>query len=184
VGVPHCQHTRVNDDLPVFILHRPAIEREGIMIPLRASFVLVFVLVLGLVATGAQAYVAHLSGGQAIPPVNTHAQGTAIFELSADGSVLGYRVVVNGVSNVTQVQIRLCVNGDNGYPVASLLGAPGGTVAGPGVNARGVLTAANLQGPLAGRPLSALINSIQNGVAFVTVSTSANPPGEVRGQIR
>jgi len=156
------------------------------MAPLRVSsvVVVVFVLVFGVVATGAQAYVAHLSGGQAVPPVNTYAQGAAVFELSADGSVLSYRLVVNDVFNITRIQIRLCVNGDNGYPVASLLGASGGSEMGAGVNARGFLTAADLQGPLAGQPLSALIDSIQSGIAYVTVSTAANPPGEVRGQIR
>jgi len=143
-----------------------------------SAIVVVFLVVLGTV-TGANAYVAHLSGGQAIPPVTTHAQGTAIFELSADGRILGYSLVVSGVRDVTRVQIRLCTNGDNGYAVVSL---SGGSML--GVNTRGIITPADLTGPLKGRPLSALINSIQSGAAYVTVSTAKNPPGEVRGQIR
>jgi len=146
--------------------------------------VVVFAVVLGVIATGAQAYVAHLSGGQAVPPVNTYAQGMAVFELSSDATVLSYRLVVNNVKDVTQVQIRLSVNGDNGAVVASLYGASTASEAGVGVSAEGIITAGTLTGPLEGQPLSALINSIQSGVAYVTVNTVANPPGEVRGQIR
>ena len=67
----------------------------------------------------------------------------------------------------------------DGYAVVSL---SGGSML--GVDARGIITTGDLTGPLSGRPLSALINSIQSGAAYVTVSTAKNPPGEVRGQIR
>ena len=149
------------------------------------SSVVAFVCIaLGVLATAAGAYTAHLSGGQAVPPVNTHAQGTAIFELSSDGKVLSYRLVVNNIKDVTQAQIRLAGFGSQGTPVVSLYGGPqmpGPTV---GVVTQGTITAASLTGPLAGRPLSALINSIQAGGAYVSVGTKVNPPGEVRGPIR
>ena len=64
-----------------------------------------------------------------------------------------------------------------------------------GVLARGTITAANLRGPLAGQPLSALIAQMRAGNTYVNVHTNDGvappdtgpgdfPGGEIRGQIR
>ena len=53
-----------------------------------------------------------------------------------------------------------------------------------GVIAQGLITPSNLSGPLAGQPLSALVNAIQAGAAYVSVYTKSHPYGEVRGQVR
>jgi hypothetical protein len=145
--------------------------------------VVVFViLIVGSLATPAAAYTAYLSGGFAVPPVSTYAQGMAVFELSSGGDVLMYRLVVNHIRDVTQVHIQLAGFGSQGPSVVSLY--EGGAVAESTIGVSGTITSADLTGPLAGRPLSALINSIQQGVAYVNVGTRANPPGEVRGPIR
>ncbi len=52
-----------------------------------------------------------------------------------------------------------------------------------GVYAHGTVSAANLVGPLAGQPLSALITAMQAGSTYVNVHTSQFPAGEIRGQI-
>jgi hypothetical protein len=62
------------------------------------------------------------------------------------------------------------------------------------VVAAGTITAANLTGPLAGQPLSALVDAIEAGNTYVNAHTNDGvapvtgepgdiPGGEVRGQI-
>ena len=66
---------------------------------------------------------------------------------------------------------------------------------GSGVLAESTLTAADLVGPLAGQPFSALMDAILAGNAYVDVHTNDGidptntgpgdfPVGEIRGQIR
>jgi hypothetical protein len=52
-----------------------------------------------------------------------------------------------------------------------------------GVLARGTITEADLVGPLAGQPLSALVEAIRSGNAYVNVHTVDHPAGEIRGQL-
>jgi len=53
-----------------------------------------------------------------------------------------------------------------------------------GVLANGTRTAANLVGTLAGQDMSALIDAMIAGGAYVNVHTLQYPPGEIRGQIK
>jgi hypothetical protein len=144
-----------------------------------------------------------LSAGEE-PPVavvnDSPARGNAIFQLSADGTSLAYRLIVANIENVTQAHIHTAAPGVNGpivvwlYPDTSPPADPpaGGRL--DGVIATGTITAVNLIGPLAGQPLSALVALIQNGLAYVNVHTSMDanniptgpgdfPGGEIRGQL-
>jgi hypothetical protein len=130
---------------------------------------------------------AHLTGGEEVPPAETRAQGQAVFQLSNDGLGLRYKLVVANIANVTMAHIHLAPPGVNGpvvlwlYPSAP----PPVLIEGRfnGVLAEGTVTAANLIGLLAGQDLSALIQEIEDGNAYVNVHTSQYPSGEVRGQI-
>lgn len=132
-------------------------------------------------------FTAPLSGDQEVPPVATGATGLAKFQLSKDGTALSYKLIVANIEDVLMAHIHLAEAGQNGSVVAWLYPSapppallPGRT---NGVLAEGVIAEANLTGPLAGQPLSALIEAMGNGGAYVNVHTSANPGGEVRGQI-
>ena len=52
-----------------------------------------------------------------------------------------------------------------------------------GVLATGSITAADLIGPLQGKTVGDLMQQMQAGNAYANIHTTANPAGEVRGQI-
>lgn len=119
-----------------------------------------------------------------MPPVQTRATGTALFRLSSDGTRLGFQVVVRNIARVTAAHIHLGPKGVNGPVVAFLFGpSKFGISVRRGV-IRGVLTDADLTGPLAGGTIADLITEINNGNAYVNVHTIQNPNGEIRGQIK
>jgi hypothetical protein len=131
---------------------------------------------------------------------NSTATGNAVFQLNADGTELSYTLIVANIENVFQAHIHQGPAGSNGPVVVWLFPstAPGAGPAGggrvDGIIAEGTITAANLVGVLAGQPLSALLDQLRNGNAYVNVHTNdgiapANtgpgdfPGGEVRGQV-
>jgi glucose/arabinose dehydrogenase len=129
---------------------------------------------------------AHLNGRQQPTPVDTLAQGQAIFQLSKDRTELKFKVIVANIDNVIGAHIHLAPAGQNGPIVLPLLGNP--FIPDPGVTANGILvegtaTAADVSGPLAG-DLDALIAAMRAGDTYVNVHTVEFRPGEIRGQIR
>ncbi|HSM03972.1 MAG TPA: CHRD domain-containing protein [Longimicrobiales bacterium] len=137
---------------------------------------------------------AHLTGASEVPERETRATGQAIFRRTADG--LSYRLIVANIDNVVQSHIHLGPPDENGPVVAFLAGPfPAGGGSSNGVLATGVITDANLIGPLAGQTLDDLVAAIDAGRVYVNVHTNdgVSPPntgpgdfpgGEVRGQIR
>jgi hypothetical protein len=142
-----------------------------------------------------------LSGGEEVPARASRAQGSAIFQLSHDGTELDHRLIVANIENVVQAHIHLAVAGANGgivvwlYPsTAAGPPAPNGGGRISGTIAAGTITAANFVGSLAGDPMSDLVAALQSGGAYVNVHTNDGvaptntgpgdfPGGEVRGQI-
>jgi CHRD domain len=143
-----------------------------------------------------QNLVAHLSGRDEVPSNASLAQGQAIFHLSSDGTKLDYTLIAANIDNVVFAHIHVAPAGVNGPVVAFLFGpaaAGGGRFS--GVLAQGTITADDLTGPLAGQPLSALVDAMLAGNTYVNVHTDDGvapggtgpgdlPAGEVRGQIR
>jgi hypothetical protein len=156
-------------------------------------------LVVGTATAAVSNFRTHLSGDEEVPVRVTNAQGQAIFKLSKDESELRYKLIVANIENVNQAHIHLEEAGANGPIVVWLFpDAPPAAPSGGGrVNGRlaeGTITAANLVGPLAGQPLSALITAINEGNTYVNVHTNDGveptntgpgdfPGGEIRGQI-
>lgn len=164
--------------------------------------ILVLVLVLMLALTSAAVvsaknfnYVAHLSGGNEVPPNSSLGQGQLILRFSADGSELYYKLIASNIYNVTAAHIHIAPPGVNGGVVLPLfLGGVPGNGRQDGILAQGTVTAANLSGSLAGKSLGDLIAAIESGNAYVNVHTNDGvaptntgpgdlPGGEIRGQI-
>lgn len=162
--------------------------------------------VLGMVAVGAavaglnQNWSTHAKGSLEVPARATTAQGQAIFHLSDDGTSLQYKLIASNIENVTQAHIHMARPGVNGaivvwlYPSTSPPAGPPGAGRSDGVLAEGTITEANLTGPLAGQPLSALIAAMNGGTAYVNVHTNDGvapvdtgpgdfPGGEIRGDV-
>jgi CHRD domain len=143
----------------------------------------------------ARNFVAHLDGGQEVPPRDTQAVGEAIFHVNADETALTFKVIATNIDNIVASHIHLGVFGVNGAIVAFLAGPfPPGGGRHDGILAEGTITAANLVGPLAGMPLSVLIAAMRAGGTYVNVHTNDGvdgnntgagdfPGGEIRGQI-
>jgi len=128
----------------------------------------------------------HLSGREQVSPLDTRAQGQAIFQLNKDGTELSFKLIVANIDNVIGAHIHLAPVGQNGPIVLPLLGNP--FIPDPGLTVNGVLvqgtaTAADVGGPLAG-DLNTLIDAMRAGNTYVNVHTVEFRPGEIRGQIR
>jgi hypothetical protein len=141
-------------------------------------------------------FVAILSGAEEVPANDSLGRGVAIFQLSDDGTELHYLLIASNIENVVASHIHLAPVGVNGPVVAFLYGSvpPGGGRT-DGVLAEGTITAANLVGPLAGQPLSALVDAMRAGTTYANVHTNDGvaptntgpgdfPGGEIRGQLR
>ncbi len=132
------------------------------------------------------AWLAYPSAAESVPRVNSQATGMVTFEMTRDG--LAFVAFVNNINNVMMGHIHIGAPGVAGpvavwlYPAAPppvlIQGAFSGFIA------QGTITARNLVGPLANQQLSALINAINAGNAYVQFHTQANPGGEIRAQIR
>jgi hypothetical protein len=137
----------------------------------------------------------HLRGKNENPARVTNAKGEFEAELSEDGMSLYYRLELKNISNATASHIHLGSAEVNGPVVAFLYGSvPPGSGFSKEIVVEGVITGANLVGPLAGQPLSALIAQMEAGNTYVNAHTNDGidptntgpgdfPGGEVRGQI-
>jgi hypothetical protein len=147
-------------------------------------------------------FTTHLNGSNEVPPVpETRGQGQAIFQLDKSGQALSYKLIASNIENVIMAHIHMGPADGTGpvvvwlYPSTTPPPAlsPGGGRH-DGVLATGTIVASNFVGPLAGSPMSALLDAINGGNAYVNVHTDdgVSPPntgpgdlfpGEIRGQL-
>lgn len=137
-------------------------------------------------------FIAVLNGQQQVPdPVTTGGSGIVGFRVNESGDGLLYLIALAGVDEITQAHTHLGARGTNGPVTAFLLqfteavdGSGGGTPFTPDglYQEFGLVTETDVIGPIEG-DFRALIESMQEGNAYVNVHTVAYPAGEVRGQI-
>ena len=158
-----------------------------------AALVLLLLAVAGLASAGDNNnYSVHLDGDTEVPANASLGTGQAIFKLSPDGTSLDYKLIVANLDNPVAAHIHVGPPGVNGPVVVLLFSGSPGTGTANGVIAEGTVTAANLTGPLAGQPFSALVEALNSGNAYVNVHTNDGVPptgtgpgdlpgGEIRG---
>jgi len=122
------------------------------------------------------AYGGPLTGAQEVPAVVTAATGQGTAVISADGSTITYLVTYSGLSGT--------VNAAHFHTGAA--GVAGGVilplVAGPSPMT-GTLTAANFTASGAVTTYAQAVAAIRAGTTYFNLHTTANPGGEIRGQI-
>jgi CHRD domain len=119
-----------------------------------------------------QTFTAKLTGNNEVPPVNTPATGMAQFQLSSDGKEMNYDLSATNLKGFMMAHVHQGKTGENGPPVTAPLSI-----------GKGKITSSDLQGPLAGKQISDLVNIMKNGGAYVNVHTQQHQDGEIRGQI-
>jgi len=130
-----------------------------------------------------QDYDANLTGSMQVPPVTTNATGLAELELNDDGDEISYDIQVEDIEGATQAHIHQGSEGENGDVVVSLFNSSEPTDVNDGTLEDGDFTSEDFVGPLQGQNMSALVELMDNGQAYVNVHTEANPDGEIRGTI-
>jgi CHRD domain len=142
----------------------------------------------------------HANGSLEVPARDTQGQAQAIFNMSKDGDAIDYKLIAANIDNVFMAHIHMAPPGVAGpivvwlYPSTATTPGPVGGGRIDGVIAEGTITASNLVGPLKGQPLSALIDAMNSGNAYVNLHTNDGvapvdtgpgdfPGGEVRGDL-
>ncbi len=146
---------------------------------------------------------APLTGFAEATPTESDADGTAQVRLREHGGSAAYRVRAEDLVDFLAAHIHLAPAGVAGPVVASLYPAPPGSsdpsespARHPGddgddgndgedgdeLHLRGLITGADLVGPLAG-DFPGFVKALRRGELYVNVHTVAFPDGEIRGQL-
>ncbi|UCD35824.1 MAG: CHRD domain-containing protein [Nitrospiraceae bacterium] len=128
--------------------------------------------------------VADLSGREEVPPVENNASGKAEFYLSEGGGELHYRLAISDTANITAAHIHLGSQGENDRVVVVLFDftSPWESAINS-TEIKGVITAANLVGPLVGNDLGGLLREMGAGNTYINVHSEQHPQGHIRGHI-
>lgn len=127
-------------------------------------------------------YGAFLTGTEEVPAVASPGSGAARIT-QVDGNTLKFEVRVANTTGIIFAHLHNAPSGSNGNVVVTLI--PNQTPSGlsNGLIAEGMISAADLSGPLAGKSIGHLIKELEAGRIYVNVHTSANRSGELRGQV-
>jgi hypothetical protein len=132
-------------------------------------------------AFGQEVFMAsNMTGAKEVPPVNSMASGTTT--LVNNQTFIDYDLSVSDLYNATSAHIHQGKAGANGPIVVTLYKTADPS---PGLfgGYSGNITSSMLEGPLKGQQLSALVELISNGQAYVNVHTIKNKNGEIRDQV-
>lgn len=130
----------------------------------------------GQMLAAGDAYFADLNGAQENPPVATAATGKGTAVISADASTITYLITYSGLSGTANAShIHTGAVGSNGGVILPL-------VVGPSPMS-GTLTSANFAASGSVTTFAQAVAAIRAGTTYFNIHTTANPGGEIRGQI-
>jgi hypothetical protein len=131
-----------------------------------------------------EGYNVELLGSEEVPPVQTDATGSAEFTAPHFDNI-SYSLSVSNMDKVTATHIHSGKQGENGPILVTLFKAE--TPSTEPINgnlASGNITNANLEGPMTGKTVLDLTQSMEAGETYVNVHSEEHPNGEIRGQIK
>jgi len=126
--------------------------------------------------------IATLSGDQVVPPVSTTATGKATFK-HPDSTTMNYKVNITGITNPTGIGVHMGKEGSNGDLIVDLMKVGKSQSTDRGMTLTGSFTAQNLIGPMKGKTILELVDSMKSGDTYLIVDTENHPTGEIRGQL-
>ncbi len=157
--------------------------------PLVASLVAAGVFAVGgiALAAGTLQYRAHPVGEFEVPANDSTAEAVVKLKINPDRTEVRYDLkITEPITDVLQSHLHMAPVGMNGPIVVWLYpsGPPAQLIPGEteGRLASGVITEANLVGPLAGN-WQGFLDAIEAGNIYANVHTVAHPPGEIRDQV-
>jgi hypothetical protein len=132
-----------------------------------------------LVGAQTGSYSAAINGASEVPATTSTATGTFTATLNEAAQTLTWSLTVPSITNATMAHIHAGATGVNGGIVVTLFmpASPAGSV-----SVSGTAGPADLAGPLAGN-WAGFVAALKSGGLYVNVHTSANPGGEIRGQL-
>ena len=127
---------------------------------------------------------APINGENSVPAKDTKAVGEVIVNISKDETTVHYKVMVANIENVVASHFHMAPPGSNGGIVVPLFANPNPQPSGPmnGIMAEGDITASDVVGALVG-DLDGFIEAIRSGNIYINIHTTANPGGEIRGNL-
>jgi hypothetical protein len=133
-----------------------------------------------------QNFIAQLKGEMVVPPVISNATGVAYFQLDMeDNDKIKYSLIATDLHSVKAAHIHNGKEGEKNGPIIVALYKPfrPPVLFGRILSVHDIITSDNLQGRLAGKQLSDLVNVMNNGTTYVDIHSQEYPNGEIRGQI-
>lgn len=123
-----------------------------------------------------------MTGDQMIGSVATRQTAHAIFDVKADGSVR-YKITTTGLDGVTGVYVHEGKANQIGPVIAAIYMPDSATGKVQGTVVEGTLVADNLKGDYEGKSVNDVVAQMMDNNAYITLTTSENPKGELRGNI-
>ncbi len=132
-----------------------------------------------------QDLVAELTSEMVVPPVKSNATGVVYFQLDKKDNKIDYSLIVRDLDEATAAHIHIGKEGEKNDTVIVTLYKPfkAPRLLGRILSVDDDITSDTLEGPLAGKQLSDLVNFMNNRTAYVDIHSQQYPNGELRGQI-
>ena len=137
-------------------------------------------------ATQQPNFIAQLKSEMVVPSVISNATGVAYFQLDMeDSNKIKYSLIVIDLGNAKAAHIHIGKEGEKNGTVIVTLYKPFKPPRHLGriLSIDDNITPDILEGPLAGKQLSVLVNFMNNRTTYVDIHSQEYPNGELRGQI-